>query len=127
MDLSLRLLAECRYCDGHLEDHRDDCPFHALKLFVSSLAFQFHICPGCRDTRVRTNKADFFECPKCNTIYSSGIGADGRPPMVVLKADLSGHAVVVKLPEKGRGDFKDIEVIKSLRDAMKRRLRERAQ
>ena len=118
LELSPRMFQgiECRTCGGFMHDHETDCPQLKLEEFCVERARREYRCPKCHGD-VALNCADFFECRKCRQQFATGpaCGEDveGLEAVYLLNDDSAIRAVV--MTAKGRGKFRDDEIVKSLR------------
>lgn len=107
---------KCRACDGYMHDHEAECPQRKLADFCEESSRREHRCPKCHRGDVALNKADFFECRKCHTQFSTSpaCGEDAETlEHTYLLADTAIRVVVMTL--KGDGKFMDDAVIAMLR------------
>jgi len=117
----------CRACDGFLHEHEEGCPQDKLTKFCQEAALHEYRCPKCIG-RVAVNKGDFYECRKCRTQFSSGpaCGEDVETlDIAFLMNDTDDYVKVAVMTSKGQGKFRNDEIIKALRQAVKRAVRRR--
>lgn len=105
------MLQRCDCCDGHMEEHEQDCPHDGLKKLTDNLWRQKVTCPACHGSlRMAINKDDFYECEDCRVRCSTGLGSgsdpDTLPRVVLINVDANMHVPAVILKGKGRGQFK---------------------
>lgn len=125
-ELRLAQGIRCPACDGFTHDHEGECPQENLAAFCQAAALREYRCPKCHAGFVALNRDDFYECRKCHGLFSTG-PACGEDVEALERTYLLGDVAVpvVVMTGKGRGRFRDDEIIKALRAEVKRAIERR--
>lgn len=101
---NVRVIVRCNVCKS--DPHTEWCPVPRLERLHE---LNRHIeCPICNEQGIGINILDFYECRLCHAQFTSGTGANlNEKAAIFILEDLKtgGLKTVVRLPNKGNGDF----------------------
>lgn len=107
----------CRYCEGSLDNHEQQCPQAAMERARD--ARRFLECPVCSKNAVDVNASDYYECRECRSQFSRGAQHEGCGEDKFLWVDGQPRRVVL-LSQKGKGKFPSDKSFKKVKKYFKR-------